>query len=51
MPSNWLYIDTNFPAFTGEEAANEKIETVQNYLFLLVEQLRYTLRNLSLIHI
>lgn len=48
MPSNWLYIDTNFPTFTGEETANEKIETVQNYLFLLVEQLRYTLRNLDL---
>lgn len=48
MPSNWLYIDTNFPAFTGEESANEKISTIQNYLYMLVEQLRYTLHNLDL---
>lgn len=47
MPSNWLYIDTNFPTFTGEESANEKVEVIQNYLFMLVEQLRYTLRNLD----
>lgn len=47
MPSNWLYIDTNFPTFTGEESPNEKITTIQNYLYMLVEQLRYTLRNLG----
>lgn len=48
MPSNWLYIDTNFPAFTQRESADEKIETMQDYLFMLVEQLRYSLRNLDL---
>lgn len=48
MPSNWLYIDTNFPAFTGEESANEKIDTIQNYMYMLVEQLRYSLHNLDL---
>ena len=48
MPSNWLYIDTNFPAFTQRESADDKIETVQDYLFMLVEQLRYTLHNLDL---
>lgn len=48
MPSNWLYIDTNFPTFTGEESANEKINTIQNYMYMLVEQLRYSLRNLDL---
>lgn len=48
MPSNWLYIDTNFPAFTGEESANEKINTIQNYMYMLVEQLRYSLHNLDL---
>lgn len=48
MPSNWLYIDTNFPLFTQKESDGEKIETMQDYLFMLVEQLRYTLRNLDL---
>ena len=47
MPSNWLYIDTNFPAFTSEESVEQKIDTIQNYLFMLVEQLRYSLRNLD----
>lgn len=48
MPSNWLYIDTNFPSFTQKENVNDKIETMQDYLFMLVEQLRYTLHNLDL---
>ena len=48
MPSNWLYIDTNFPSFTQKESDGEKIEAMQDYLFMLVEQLRYTLRNLDL---
>ena len=48
MPSNWLYIDTNFPTFTGEESPNEKISTIQNYMYMLVEQLRYSLHNLDL---
>ena len=48
MPSNWLYIDTNFPSFTQKESVNDKVETMQDYLFMLVEQLRYTLRNLDL---
>lgn len=48
MPSNWLYIDTNFPTFTDEEDTEEKVTTIQNYMFMLVEQLRYTLHNLDL---
>jgi hypothetical protein len=48
MPSNWLYVDTNFPVFTGEESTDDKVSTIQNYVFMLVEQLRYTLRNLDL---
>ena len=48
MPSNWLYIDTNFPAFTGDENTEEKVTTIQNYMFMLVEQLRYSLHNLDL---
>lgn len=48
MASNWLYIDTNFPTFTGEESMDEKVSTIQNYMFMLVEQLRYTLHNLDM---
>ena len=47
MPSNWLYVDTNFPTFTGEESTEAKVSTIQNYLFMLVEQLRYSLHNLD----
>ena len=48
MPSNWLYIDSNFPTFTGEESLKEQVTTIQNYMCMLVEQLRYTLHNLDL---
>lgn len=48
MPSNWLYIDSNFPTFTGEESLKEQVTTIQNYMYMLVEQLRYTLHNLDL---
>lgn len=48
MASNWLYIDTNFPTFTGKESMDEKVTTIQNYMYMLVEQLRYTLHNLDL---
>ena len=37
MPSNWLYIDTNFPAFTGEESMEEKVTSIQDYMYLLVD--------------
>ena len=47
MPSNWLYIDTNFPSFTGEESLGDRVTTIQNYMYMLVEQLRYTLHNLD----
>jgi len=47
MPSNWLYVDTNFPSFTGKETVNEKIDTIQSYLYVLLEQLRYCLHNLD----
>ena len=46
MPSNWLYVDTQFPQFTNE-SPNEKITIIQNYMYMLVEQMRYTLHNLD----
>lgn len=47
MPGKWLYIDTNFPTFTGEESTKEQIDEMVNYLFILVEQLKYSLNNLD----
>ena len=37
-----------FPSFTGEENLEERVTTIQDYVFVLVEQLRYTLHNLDL---
>lgn len=47
MPGNLLNVDANFPQFTGGESAAEKIERIMSYLFMLQEQLRYTLANLG----
>ncbi len=47
MASNFMYIDTNFPTFTGKESAREMSETILNYMRMLTEQLRYTLKNLD----
>lgn len=43
-----LDLDTNFPNLSGEQSTDAKLASVQNYLYMLVEQLRYSLRNLDL---
>ena len=45
MPSSFLSVDTNFPNQTGD--TKQDIKTILNYLYMLMEQLRYTLYNLS----
>lgn len=50
MPSNWAMVDNNFPTFTGEERPREQIAQLQNYLMLLVDQLKYQLNNLSTVN-
>lgn len=47
MPGNILNADTGFPQFTGEEKDSEKIEKISSYLYMLLEQLRYTMSNLG----
>ena len=47
MPSNWSMIDNNFPTWTGNERATDKITQLHNYIYLLVEQLKYQLNNLD----
>lgn len=47
MPGNILSADTQFPNFAGQESPAEQIRAIRNYLYMLLEQLRYTLNNLD----
>ena len=47
MPGSILNADINFPHFTGQETTDDKIDTIQNYLYMLYEQLRYSMGNLG----
>ena len=47
MPANWLYMDAKFPNFNGDESTEDKLSQLQNYLYMLVEQMRYTTQNLD----
>lgn len=47
MPGNLLTADTSFPNLTGEQSTDEKLGVITNYLYMLLEQLRYTLANLG----
>lgn len=47
MPSNWSMIDNSFPTFTGRESPREQVIELKNYMYLLVEQLKYNLENLD----
>ncbi|MBQ9412900.1 MAG: hypothetical protein IJU29_07375 [Oscillospiraceae bacterium] len=40
--------ELTFPDVSGEGSTDEKLTAIQNYLFQLLEALRYTLRNLSM---
>lgn len=46
MPSNLLTVDTAFPDLSGK-SYKEQIPILTNYLYMLLEQLRYTLANLG----
>lgn len=48
MPGSILSADSNFPNLSGEQSDSEKIQIIQNYLYMLLEQLRYTMANLGL---
>lgn len=47
MPSNLLTADTSFPQLTDKQSNSEKFSVLTNYLYMLLEQLRYTLANLG----
>ena len=47
MPSGYINIDAHFPSFTGKEDAKEQTAVMLNYLRLLTEHLKYTLKNIG----
>lgn len=47
MPGNILSADTGFPDLEKSGSTEEKLKTVQSYLYMLLESLRYTLSNLG----
>lgn len=47
MPSGILNADIGFPAFTGTESTEDKIGQISNYLYMLLEQLKYSFANLG----
>lgn len=47
MPSSLLAVDTAFPQLTEEQSTEEKFGVVTNYLYMLMEQLRYSMANLG----
>ena len=47
MPGNFVNIDNELPTFTGQESEKAMIEAMVSYITQLVDQLKYTLRNLD----
>lgn len=47
MATQWSLVDNQFPSFRGDESVKEQILALVNYMFVLVEQLKYNLSNLK----
>ena len=47
MPSNFSAVESAFPNLNGMSSTEQKLRAIQDYLYLLLEQLRYTLENLG----
>lgn len=47
MPSNMLDLDSRFPTLEPERDVDERFAEVKNYLYMLLEQLRYTLSHIE----
>ena len=48
MPTNMMYADSMFPRLREGEDPAESIKRTNNYLYMLLEQLRYSFHNLEL---
>lgn len=47
MPSDISFLDNTLPKFTGEETTDNKIRQIQDYLFQMLQFLRWALRNIG----
>ena len=47
MPDRMHILETGLPSFSGYEETEEKVDALRNYLFMLMEELRYLLRHLD----
>ena len=47
MPGNLLNADVSFPKLTDEQSTSEKFRLIENYLYMLLEQLRYSFGNIG----
>lgn len=47
MPTSFLSADAGFPRLTNDIPMEERMNRIENYLYMLLEQLRYTLANLG----
>ena len=47
MPGGTHLLDTGYPIFAGGESTETKVERIQNYLFMLLEELRWLMHHLG----
>lgn len=47
MPSKWAMVDNSFPTFAEEENPRQSVAKLTDYIFILVEELKYQLENLD----
>ena len=47
MPVSLLNTDTSFPSFENDTLVKERVEVLTDYLYMLLEELRYTFGNLG----
>lgn len=47
MATAWANVDSNFPVIGGDENIPEQLRAVNNYMYALTEELKYTLDNLD----
>ena len=47
MPGAFASLDTGFPNLSGNGSTDDKLRAIQDYLYQLLEQLRYSMNNLG----
>lgn len=47
MPNIWQAVDANFPTLSDKDSVEEQYRKLHSYMFVLTEQLKYSLANLD----